>query len=209
MISAKLFTNTGDENGTTELPEKTFGEKVNDHVLWLSVCSYLAHQRLGTHSVKNRSAVSGGGRKPFRQKGTGSARQGTRRSPLMPGGGRAFGPQPHKYRVRLNRKVKALGIRCALSLAAKEERVLVMADPAIETPKTKAMAAVLSNMGVDAEKCLFVHADSDPMVYLSGRNLPRLQLTTVEQLNAYDLLNCHKLILTESALNKLNPEGGE
>ena len=203
MISAKRFTNQGDENGTAELPEHVFGEKVNDHVMWLSVCSYLAAQRQGTHSVKNRRVIRGGGKKPFRQKGTGMARQGTRRAPQMVGGARAFGPRPRKYQVRLPRKVRALGIRCALSLTAKEERVMVVGELGLDKPQTKFVASLLEKIGAGGEKTVLVATDGDNTTYLSGRNIPNLRVTSVGQLNTYELLNCKHLVLTEGALAKL------
>lgn len=209
MISAKRYTSKGEESGTAELPESHFGEKVNDHVMWLSVCSYLAAQRQGTHSVKNRRVISGGGRKPFRQKGTGMARQGTRRAPQMRGGARAFGPRPHDYKVRVPRKVRALGIRSALSLAAKEGRVVVVDDLAFDTPKTKAMAELLGNMGVSGQKCMLVTGNADRNTVLSGRNLPFLAVTTVGQLNTYELLNTESVIVTQGALEKLTGEADD
>jgi large subunit ribosomal protein L4 len=202
MIVAKSYSTEGVEKGTAELPVRQFGEKVNDHVMWLSVCTFLAHQRQGNASVKNRRVIRGGGRKPFRQKGTGQARQGTRRSPLMPGGARAFGPRPHKFEPKLPRKVRALGIRSALSLAARESRVLVVADPKLEKPRTSVIAGMLSKMGVDGVKCVLISGDYDRTVFLSGRNIPNLTITTVGGLNTYQLLNSERLIVTESALQK-------
>lgn len=207
MISVKKYDSQGREAGTVELPEQLFGDVVNEHVLWLSVRAYLAHQRQGTSSVKNRARIRGGGRKPFKQKGTGQARQGTRRSPLMVGGARAFGPRPRTYTVRLPRRVKALGIRSALSLAAKQERVAVWDDPRFETPKTKDMAGILANMGAGDTKCLVITDVEDKNTFLSGRNLPKITVSNVLQMNAYQLLNCERLILTQSALSKLS-EGG-
>jgi len=207
MIVAKSYTIEGVEKGTAELPERHFGEKVNDHVMWLSVCTFLAHQRQGNASVKNRKLIRGGGRKPFRQKGTGQARQGTRRSPLMPGGARAFGPRPHKFEPKLPRKVRALGIRSALSLAARESRVLVLADLKLDKPKTSTMAGILAKMGVGNEKCVLISGDYDRTMFLSGRNIPNLTVTTVGGLNTYQLLNSERLIVTESALAKLREAG--
>jgi large subunit ribosomal protein L4 len=209
MISAKRFTSQGVENGNAQLPESHFGEKINDHVMWLSVCSYLAAQRQGTHSVKNRRIIRGGGRKPFRQKGTGMARQGTRRAPQMRGGARAFGPRPHDYKVRLPRKVRALGIRSALSLAAKEGRIMVVDDLAFEAPRTKLMAEVLGKMGVGDGKCMLITGQADRNTVLSGRNLPRLVVTTVGQLNTYELLNTQSVVITQGALEKLTGEADD
>ena len=211
MISAKRYTSQGDESGTTELPKHLFGEKVNDHVMWLAVCSYLAHQRQGTSNVRNRKLMRGGGRKPFRQKGTGQARQGTRRSPIMVGGARAFGPRPRNYSVRLPRKVKALGIRSALSLAAKEQRVHVVDDFDFDKPRTKAFASVLGKMGLGESKCVLVTSTNDRVAYLSARNLQNVAVTTVGRLNTYELLNCEAVVMTQGALAVLqaSDEGGE
>jgi large subunit ribosomal protein L4 len=203
MISAKRFTSQGDEKGTADLPEKLFGDRVNEHVLWLSVRAFLAHQRQGTASVKNRANIRGGGRKPFRQKGTGMARQGTRRSPLMKGGARAFGPHPREYRVRLPRKVRALGLRSALSLAAQEDRIMVVEDFKLVKPQTRTVAGFLDRAGIGSDKCLIVTGTADRALVLSGRNIPKVRVTTVGELNAYHLLNCEKVIMTESALGKL------
>ncbi len=211
MISAKRYTSQGDESGTAELPKHHFGEKVNDHVMWLAVCSYLAHQRQGTSSVRNRKAIRGGGRKPFRQKGTGQARQGTRRSPLMVGGARAFGPRPRSYSVRLPRKVKALGIRSALSLAAQEDRIHVVDDFGFDKPSTKVFASTLAKMGLGASKCVLVTSDDDRVAYLSARNVPNVAVISVGRLNTYELLNCEAVVMTQGALAALeaSAEGGE
>ncbi len=203
MISVKRFTNVGEESGTAELPESLFGGKVNDHVLWLTVRSYLAHQRQGTAKVKTRAEVRGGGRKPWRQKGTGHARAGSIRSPIWVGGGRAFGPKPRNYRIRLPKKVKAVGFQSALSLAAKEERVIVVGDLALSEPKTSELAGILEKIGVSGEKCILVVEKSETTLYLSGRNISYLRVVPVGELHTYHVLDCEKLILTESALGKL------
>jgi len=203
MISAKRFTNLGEESGTADLPDGLFSGKVNEHILWLTVRAHLAHQRQGNASVKTRAEVRGGGRKPWRQKGTGHARAGSIRSPIWVGGGRAFGPKPHKYRVRLPKKVKAIGFKSALTLAAKEDRVLVVGDLEIEVPKTSQLAGILDKIGVSGEKCLMVLGSNDNALYLSSRNIPYLRMATVDDLNTYDVLDCEKLILTESAVGKL------
>jgi len=203
MISAKLYTNTGDDKGTTKLPDNVFGESVNEHAMWLSVRSYLDAQRQGTASVKNRKAIRGGGKKPYRQKGTGHARAGTRRSPIWVGGARAFGPRPRTYRTKVPRRVRQLALRSALSLAAKEDRIVVVADIAIETPKTKLMMELLGKIGCADEKCVMVLGSAERNVVLSGRNLQNLNITSVEQINTYDLLNADRVIVTESAVKKL------
>jgi large subunit ribosomal protein L4 len=203
MISAKHYTSAGEEKGTAELPEKIFGEPVNEHAMWLTVRNFLLNQRQGTAAVKNRKEIRGGGKKPYRQKGTGHARAGTRRSPIWVGGARAFGPIPRSYRTKLPKKVRQLAIRSALSLAAKEDRVVVVGDLQLEVPRTKAIVDLLGKVGVTDTKCLLVLGAAERNVVLSGRNLRKLQVTSVEQLSAYDLLNAEKLLLTESALQKL------
>jgi large subunit ribosomal protein L4 len=203
MISAKHYTSTGEEKGTARLPEKLFGEAVNEHAMWLTVRNFLLNQRQGTAAVKNRKLVRGGGRKPHRQKGTGSARAGSRRSPLWVGGARAFGPIPRSYRTKLPKKVRQLALRSALSLAAKENRVVVIGDLSLEVPRTKTMFDLLSKVGVVDTKCLLVLGATERNIVLSGRNLSKLNITSVEQLSAYDLLNAEKLLITESALAKL------
>lgn len=203
MISAKLYSNTGEEKGTTELPEKIFGEVVNEHAMWLSVRSYLDAQRQGNASVKNRTVIRGGGKKPYRQKGTGHARAGTRRSPIWVGGARAFGPKPRTYRTNLPKKVRRLSIRSALSLAAQEERVIVVGDLSLETPRTKAVVELLGKLGCSDTKCVLVTGGTDRNVVLSGRNLRNVNVTTVEQINTYDLLNADTVIVTEGAVQKL------
>ena len=207
MISAKHYSNTGDEKGTTELPERVFGESVNEHAMWLSVRSYLDAQRQGNASVKNRAASRGGGRKPYRQKGTGHARAGTRRSPIWVGGARAFGPRPHKFQTKLPKKVRQLSIRSALSLAAREERVLVVGDISIETPRTKAIVELLGKLGCAETKCVLVLGSAERNVVLSGRNLRNLNVTSVDQINTYDLLNADKVIITDAAIRKLGEAG--
>lgn len=203
MISAKHFTNTGEEKGKAQLPERVFGESVNEHAMWLSVRNFLLNQRQGTAAVKNRKLARGGGRKPFRQKGTGSARAGTRRSPLWVGGARAFGPMPRSYRTKLPKKVRQLALRSALSLAAKEDRIVIVGDLNLEVPRTKTMVELLGKVGAAGAKCLLVLGASERNVVLSGRNVPKLAVTSVEQLSTYDLLNTDKLLITESALKKL------
>jgi large subunit ribosomal protein L4 len=208
MISAKKFNSQGDEAGTAELSETVFGERVHEHVLWLSVKAYLANQRQGNAHVKSRGNVRGGGKKPWRQKGTGMARAGTRRSPIWVGGGRAFGPRTRDYTQKLPRKVKSLSLRSALSLKAGDGALWVIEDPSFDKPHTKTVAAMLDKMGTGDAKTLIVTHEGDRMLYLSSRNLPRVRVSMVGQLNAYDLLNCDNVVITDSAVKKVEEVHG-
>lgn len=181
-----------------------FAVETNDHVLYLAVKRYLANQRQGTHSVKNRKAVSGGGRKPFRQKGTGRARQGTIRAPHMVGGGRAFGPVPRSYRQDLPQKVKALARKTALSYKAKEEKILVVEDFRMDSPKTRKVADLLENLKVDARKVLILTKDHDLNLYKSARNIPYKCVVQAPQFSAYDVLNAQVLVVQKGAVEILN-----
>jgi large subunit ribosomal protein L4 len=203
MISAKRFTNQGEERGTADLPEGLFGAAVNEHVLWLSVRTYLTNQRQGTASVRSRSFVSGGGAKPWRQKGTGRARAGSTRSPIWVHGARAHGPKPTEHRIRIPRKVRAIAMRSALSLAAQEGRVVVLDDPKLDRPRTRELAALLDRMGAAQAKCLMVLGEKNDTVALSGRNIPRLRTIPLSELNPYVLLDAERVIITESALKGL------
>ncbi|RMI17198.1 MAG: 50S ribosomal protein L4 [Calditrichaeota bacterium] len=176
----------------------------NDHVLYLAVKAYLANQRQGTHSVKNRAAVSGGGRKPFRQKGTGRARQGTIRAPHMVGGGRAFGPHPRDYRQELPKKVRQLARRSALSYKARENKILVVEDFQFEEPKTKRVVELLENLNVEDRKVLILTGSYDPNLYKSARNIPYKSVLPAPQFSVYDVLNAETVILQKGAVEIIN-----
>ena len=187
-----------------ELNSKVFEIEPNDHVLYLAVKAYLANKRQGTHSTKNRSAVSGGGRKPFRQKGTGRARQGTIRAPHMVGGGRAFGPQPRDYRQDLPKKVNRLARRSALSYKAKEQKIVVVEDFKFDAPKTRQFADLLDKLKVDDRKVLFLTTDYDMNLYKSARNIPYKSVLKAPQFSAYDVLNAHVIVIQKGAIEILN-----
>ena len=176
----------------------------NDHVLYLAVKAYLANQRQGTSSVKNRAAVSGGGRKPFRQKGTGRARQGTIRAPHMVGGGRAFGPHPRDYRQDLPKKVKRLARKSALSYKARENKIVVVEDFKFDEPKTKKVVELLKNLNVEDRKVLFLTADYDPNFYKSARNIPYKSVLKAPEFSTYDIINAQVLIFQKSAVERVN-----
>src|SRR6267142_4660427 len=170
-MNAKIYGHDGAEKGTAALPDELFGQQVNEHLLWMSVKRYLGNQRQGTAKVKSRAEVSGGGKKPFRQKGTGRARQGSNTSPLMPGGGRAFGPRPRDYRTELPRQQRHLALTSALSLRASENAVSVLDQLPLTEVKTAAVAAVLKSLGLNAKRTLLVLAEHDERVWKSCRNI--------------------------------------
>ena len=181
-----------------------FAVETNDHVLYLAVKAYLANQRQGTHSVKSRNVVSGGGRKPFRQKGTGRARQGTIRAPHMVGGGRAFGPVPRSYRQDLPKKVKALARNTALSYKARDEKIVVVEDFQMEAPRTRKIADMLENLKVDARKVLILTKEHDLNLYKSARNIPYKSVMQAPQFSAYDVLNAQVLVVQKGAVEIIN-----
>jgi len=201
--TAKVYGMDGSAKGSAELPAELFGQPVNEHLLWLSVKRYLGNQRQGTAAVKNKALVSGGGKKPFRQKGTGRARQGSNTSPLMPGGGRAFGPRPRDYRTELPRQQRHLALTSALSLRASENAVSVLDQLPLAEVKTAAVAAVLKTLGLNAKRTLLVLAEHDERVWKSCRNIRNLTTTVADRLNAYELLECEALVMTSAALKRV------
>lgn len=202
-LTAKVFGIDGGEKGTAALPEELFGQPAREHLLYLSVKRHLGNQRQGTASVKNRGAVSGGGRKPFRQKGTGRARQGSNTSPLMPGGGRAFGPRPRDYRSELPKKQRRAALASALSLKAGANAVTVIDALALDQPSTRQIADMLKKLGLADKRALLVLGESDPIVVKSCRNLANLTTMLAHQLSPYELLHCDALILTAGGLEKV------
>ena len=184
---------------SVELPEDIFGVEPNEHVVYLAVKQYLAAQRQGTHKVKTRAEVKGSSRKLHRQKGTGGSRKGNIRNPLYKGGGTVFGPKPHGYDIKLNRKVKDLAKMSALSSKAKENSIFVVEDITLETPKTKNFTEFLGHLKVNGRKTLFVMPEYNDNVYLSLRNIPAVTGTLLSDINTYDVVNADVLILTEAA----------
>jgi large subunit ribosomal protein L4 len=189
-----------------ELPEEIFGIEPNDHVIYLAVKQYQAAQRQGTHKVKTRAEVKGASRKLHRQKGTGGSRKGNIRNPLYKGGGTVFGPKPHGYDFKLNRKVKDLAKMSALSYKAKENAIVIVEDLNMDTPKTKEFVSVLSNLNIAGKKALVVIPDYNDNLYLSLRNLPKVVGTLLADVNTYDLVNSDVLVLTESAAKVFSEE---
>ncbi|MFA4181254.1 50S ribosomal protein L4 [Xylanibacter rodentium] len=195
----------GQETGRkVELNEAIFGIEPNDHVLYLDVKQYLANQRQGTHKSKERSEISGSTRKLGRQKGGGGARRGDINSPVLVGGGRVFGPKPRDYRFKLNKKVKVLARKSALSYKAQENAIVVVEDFSFEAPKTKEFVNIAKNLKVDGKKMLFVLPETDKNVYLSARNLQRAEVMLASGLNAYKVLNADVLVMTENSLKTID-----
>ena len=195
----------GQETGRkVTLNESIFGIEPNDHVIYLDVKQFLANQRQGTHKSKERSEVSGSTRKLGRQKGGGGARRGDINSPVLVGGGRVFGPKPRDYRFKLNKKVKALARRSALTYKAQENAIIVVEDFNMEAPKTKDFVNIAKNLKVDGKKSLFVLPESNKNVYLSARNLQRTLVTLAANVNAYNVLNADVLVVTENSLKTID-----
>jgi len=201
---------TGKNTGrSVELPDDIFGTEPNNHVVYLAVKQFLAAQRQGTHKVKTRAEVQGASRKLHRQKGTGGARKGNIRNPLYKGGGTIFGPKPHAYDFKLNRKVKDLAKISALSYKGKENAIIVIEDMTIEAPKTKMFASMLDALNVSDKKALFVSADYDENVFMSARNISSVLTSVLSDVNTYDLVNSDILLLTESAAKMFSEEEQE
>ncbi len=195
----------GQETGRkVTLNDSVFGIEPNDHVLYLDVKQYLANQRQGTHKSKERSEVSGSTRKLGRQKGGGGARRGDINSPVLVGGGRVFGPKPRDYGFKLNKKVKALARKSALSYKAQENAIVVVEDFDMEAPKTKEMINIAKNLKVEGKKTLFVLPESNKNVYLSARNLQRTNVMVASMLNTYSVLNADVLVITENSLQAID-----
>ena len=188
----------GEKTGrTVELPEDIFGIEPNDHAIYLAVKQYLARGRQGTHKVKTRAEVKGASRKLHKQKGTGGARKGNIRNPLYKGGGTIFGPKPHDYGFKLNRKVKDLAKMSALSYKVKDNAVFVIEDVQMESPKTKSVVSILENLNIANKKTLVVLPEYNDNLYLSTRNIPNVGSTLLSDVNTYELMNADVLLLTE------------
>jgi large subunit ribosomal protein L4 len=193
---------SGERVGEIELNENVFGIEVNQHVLYEAVKNYLANQRQGTQSAKTRAEVRGGGKKPFRQKGTGRSRQGTIRAPHYVGGGVAFAPKPRDYSYKLPKKVKRLALKSALSSKVNNNEIIVLDALSLETPKTKDMKNVLKNVNA-AKKALVVTCDKNDNVVQSANNINGVSTSFVGQINVYEILNHNSLIITKEAVAKI------
>ena len=195
----------GQETGRkVVLNDAVFGIEPNDHVLYLDVKQYLANQRQGTAKSKERSEHAGSTRKLGRQKGGGGARRGDINSPVLVGGGRVFGPKPRDYRFKLNKKVKVLARKSALSYKAQEQAIVVVEDFTMEAPKTKDFVNITKNLKVEGKKSLFGLSETNKNVYLSSRNLQRSKIMSANQLNSYNVLNADVLVITESSLQTID-----
>ncbi len=195
----------GQETGRkVTLNEDIFGVEPNDHVIYLDVKQYMANQRQGNAKAKERSEHAGSTRKLGRQKGGGGARHGDINSPLMKGGGRVFGPKPRDYGFKLNKKVKQLARKSALSYKAQENAILVVEDFSFDAPKTKEIVNIAKNLKVDGKKVLFVLPDTNKNVYLSARNLQRAEVMEAATLNTYKVLNADVLLITEKSLETID-----
>ncbi|MFT9346998.1 MAG: 50S ribosomal protein L4 [Lentilactobacillus hilgardii] len=202
MPKVTLFKQDGSKNGEVELNENIFGIEPNDNVVFDAVIMQRASLRQGTHAVKNRSDVSGGGKKPWRQKGTGRARQGSIRSPQWVGGGVVFGPTPRSYSYKLPKKVRRLAIKSVLSQKVLNEGLLIVDKLSFEQPKTKAFAEVLNSLDVKT-KVLVVLEDGNDLAALSARNLPNVTVVSAKGVNVLDVINSDKLVMTQEALSQV------
>ena len=191
---------------TIELPEEIFGVEPNTHVVYLAVKQYLAAQRQGTHKVKTRAEANGSSKKLVKQKGTGGARKGNLRSPIYKGGGSIFGPKPHLYDFKLNRKVKDLAKISALSAKAKDNAIVIIEDVTMDSPKSKQFAGILKSLQVSDKKTLFVIPEYNDNVYLSLRNIPGVQGSLLSDLNTYDIVNAKIVVFTESVAKIFSEE---
>ncbi|NLP58282.1 50S ribosomal protein L4 [Lutibacter sp. B1] len=189
-----------DTGRKVELSDAVYGIEPNNHAVYLDVKQYLANKRQGTHKAKERAEISGSTRKIKKQKGTGTARAGSIKSPVFRGGGRIFGPRPKDYSFKLNKNLKRLARKSALSIQAKENNIIVVEDFNFDAPKTKNFTAVLKAFGLETKKSLFVLAEPNNNVYLSSRNLKSLKTVTNTGLSTYELLNANKVILSEGSL---------
>ncbi|MEY8321428.1 50S ribosomal protein L4 [Lachnospiraceae bacterium 46-61] len=201
MANVAVMNMNGENVGSIELNDAVFGIEANEHVMHLAVVQYLANQRQGTQSAKTRAEVRGGGRKPWRQKGTGRARQGSTRSPQWTGGGVVFAPKPRDYSFKLNRKVKRLALQSALSCKVAENKIIVLDELTLNEIKTKEMVKVLEN--IKCGKALIVMDGSNKNVILSARNIPDVKTASVNTINVYDLLKYNTLVVTKDAVAKI------
>ena len=205
IMEVSVLNINGQETGRkVQLNDAIFGIEPNDHVLYLDVKQYLANQRQGTAKSKERSEVSGSTRKLGRQKGGGGARRGDINSPVLVGGGRVFGPKPRNYSFKLNKKVKALARKSALSYKAQESAIVVVEDFTMEAPKTKDFVNIAKNLKVEGKKLLLLLPEVNKNVFLSSRNLQRTNVMTATQLNAYKVLNADVLVITENSLKAID-----
>ncbi|MBN2347905.1 MAG: 50S ribosomal protein L4 [Bacteroidales bacterium] len=198
---------TGKDTGkTVELKDSIFGIEPNDHAIYLDVKQYLANKRQGTHKAKERAEIAGSTRKIKRQKGTGTARAGSIKSPVFRGGGRVFGPRPRNYDFKLNKKVKSLARKSAFTYKAKNNSIKILEDFQFETPKTKDFADMIKNLEIQGNKSLLILGEINKNLYLSSRNIPQTKVVTLSELTTYDIMNSSLILFVESSLDKLQNE---
>ena len=201
MANVSVYNIEGKEVGSIELNDAVFGVEINEHLVHMAVVNQLANNRQGTQSAKTRSEVSGGGRKPWRQKGTGHARQGSTRSPQWTGGGVVFAPKPRDYSFKMNKKEKRIALLSALSSKVADNKIVVLDAFNLDEVKTKKFAEVMSNLKVD--KALVVIEGENKNVVLSGRNIPTVKVSATNEINTYDVLKYDTLVVTKAAVEKL------
>jgi large subunit ribosomal protein L4 len=203
-MNVAVVKNNGEDTGRkVSLSKDIFSIDPNDHAIYLDVKQYLANQRQGTHKSKERGDIVGSTRKIKKQKGTGTARAGSIKSPIFRGGGRVFGPRPRDYSFKLNKKVKALARKSALSYKAKDKAISILEDFTFEAPKTKDYLTMLNSLSLNDKKTLLVLPVSDKNVVLSGRNVQNAKIITADQINTYDVLNADTLVILESSVEKI------
>ncbi len=200
-MKVDVFSRNGQKSGEIELPDEVFNVEPHEHAMYQAVRVYLAHQRQGTHKVKERNEVSGGGKKPWRQKGRGTARSGSTRSPLWVGGGTVHGPKPHKYTIDIPKKMRKLARKSALSLRARENNIVVVEDLSLSAIKTKEVAAVLKALNLEGEKVLQLLPAQDEKTYLSSRNIANCTTAVADKVSTYDILNHKKILIHKSAVD--------
>ena len=204
-MELKIYNIQGKETGASvQLADAVFGIEPNDHAIWLDVKQYLANQRQGTHKSKQRNEIAGSTKKLKRQKGTGGARAGGIKNPLFHGGGRVFGPQPRDYSFKLNKKLKSLARRSALTYKAKGEAIRVIENFSFEAPKTKSFLAVMNAMALANEKVLVVVPEANTNLSLSVRNIPNAKVVIAQNVNTYEVMNASALLIAEGSVNVLN-----
>lgn len=202
MANVSVYNMEGKEVGKIDLNDAVFGVTVNEHLVHMAVVQFLADRRQGTQKAKTRSEVSGGGRKPWRQKGTGHARQGSTRSPQWTGGGTVFAPTPRDYSFKMNKKEKRAALQSALTDSVNENKLIVLDDLKLDDIKTKDFAKVLENLKISG-KALFVLGDNDKNVVCSARNIPAVKTAQTSELNVYDVVNAKTLVITKDAVVKI------
>ena len=198
-----LYEKDGTQTGQLELSDEIFAVEPNEHAMHLTVVAYLAHQRQGTAKTKGRHEVSGGGKKPWRQKGRGTARAGSTRSPLWVHGGTVHGPKPRTYDMKITKKLSRLAKRSALSLRVAESRLMIIEDFSFDDIKTKNMIHVLKTLKLESEKLLILLPGYNVNLYLSTRNIPNVSIQPADKISTYDILNCRKLLVFKSAIEPL------